>query len=78
MPEMKRFGEKLRTLRKRRGLTVRELGPMLDVYFTYISQLENGNRKPNAEMILKVADVFGVTTDELMRDEVELAENEEE
>jgi transcriptional regulator with XRE-family HTH domain len=71
---MKRFGEKLSILRKKQGLTVRQLGEMLSVHNTYISQLEKGRRIPNAEMILRIADTFGVTADQLMRDELEVDE----
>ena len=69
---MKRFGEKLRTLRKRQGLSLRELAPMLGVQYGYVGKMERGERHPNTTMVLKVADIFGVSTDQLMRDEVEL------
>jgi transcriptional regulator with XRE-family HTH domain len=71
---MERFGEKLSTLRKKRGLTLRQLGEMLGVYHTYVSQIEKGKKIPNAAMIIKIADIFGVSTDQLMRDELELDE----
>lgn len=69
---MERFGEKLKSLRKRNSLTLTELGKMLNVHNTFISQIEKNRRIPNAEMILKIADTFNVTTDELMRDNLEL------
>ncbi len=69
---MKRFGEKLHSLRKARGLTLTELGNVLGVHNTYVSQLEKERRVPNAEMILKIADYFNVSTDQLMRDELEV------
>ena len=69
---MKRFGEKLRNLRKRQGYTLKELGERLEVDHTFVSQLELNKRKPNAEMILKIADLFGVDLNVLMRDELEL------
>lgn len=71
---MDRFGEKLRCLRKRHQLTLIDLGNLLNVHNTFVSQIEKGRRIPNAEMILKVADIFGVTTDQLMRDNLELPE----
>jgi transcriptional regulator with XRE-family HTH domain len=37
---MDRFGAKLTALRKKRGLTTRQLGEMLGVYHTYVSQIE--------------------------------------
>ena len=69
---MKRFGEKLRTLRQQNGLTLRQLGEMLEVSNTFFLSIEQGRKTPNAAMILKIADIFGVTADQLMRDEVEL------
>jgi transcriptional regulator with XRE-family HTH domain len=71
---MNRFGEKLQTLRKRRGLTLRQLGEILEVHNTYISQIEKGRKTPNAAMILKIAQFFEVTADQLMRDDLELDE----
>ena len=71
---MRRLGEKLYHLRIRRGLTLTELGNLLSVHNTFVSQLEKGRKVPNAEMILRVADTFDVTTDQLMRDELDLPE----
>ncbi len=73
---MKFFGEKLRILRKRRGLTSTELGKMLGVHQTHVSQLETGRRTPNAAMILKIADIFNVDINVLMRDELNLEDEE--
>jgi transcriptional regulator with XRE-family HTH domain len=69
---MKRFGEKLRSLRKKQGFTLTEIGDELGVHQTFVSQLELNKRKPNAEMILKIADIFGVDINVLMRDELDL------
>lgn len=71
---MRRFGEKLYQLRIRRVLTLTELGNLLSVHNTFVSQLEKGRKVPNAEMILRVADTFDVNTDQLMRDELDLPE----
>ncbi|MEZ4732347.1 MAG: helix-turn-helix transcriptional regulator [Caldilineaceae bacterium] len=70
--EMKQFGEKLRVLRQRRGLSQEQLGEMLGVHQTHVGRLERGEKIPNAAIILKVADIFGVTADQLMRDELEV------
>jgi transcriptional regulator with XRE-family HTH domain len=69
---MKRFGEKLLFLRKRKGLTQKQLGDLLGVSRVYIVQLEQGQKIPNAIMILKIADIFSVDIDQLMRDELEV------
>lgn len=69
---MKNFGKKLRALRQRDGYTLRQLGELLEIDHSFVSQLEMGKRIPNAAMILKIADTFGVSTDLLMRDELEI------
>lgn len=69
---MKRFGGKLRTLRNRRGLTLRQLSDLLGVGYSYIGKMERGEKMPNTSMIVKIVDIFDVTADQLMRDELEL------
>ncbi len=70
---MNRFGEKLRILRERRGFTVRQLANLLGTKsHTHIVGLEAGKHKPSADFILKVADLFEVSTDRLMRDELDI------
>ena len=75
---IQRFGEKLRALRTHRGLTLKELaGELGFVAHGYISELEAGKKKPTVELVLRVADMFGVTTDQLLRDEMNIEiENE--
>ena len=70
---MQRFGEKLRTLRKRRGMTMRGLAKALGfATHGYIGDLESGRAKPSLELALKIADFFNVSVDQLARDELEL------
>jgi len=67
---MEKFGEKLRTLRMRRGLTTRELGELLGVNQSHVTRMEQGQRIPNVAMVMKVAAIFGVTVDQLVQDEL--------
>ena len=69
---MERFGEKLRTLRTQHGLTLRQLSDMLEVGYSYIGKMERGERIPNVAMLVRIADLFEVSLDKLIRDEVEL------
>lgn len=70
---MPRFGEKLRTLRVRRGMTVRELAAALGYRgHSHISDIEQGKREPRIGFVVKVADLFQVTTDQLLRDQLEV------
>jgi len=70
---MERFGEKLRLLRKRRSLSLRQLASKLGLAtHSHLDRIESGENKPSADLILKIADFFEVSTDLLMRDEMEL------
>lgn len=73
-----RFGEKLRTLRVRHGMTLKEVANELGLNtHSYLSELEAGKKIPTAELVLNVARLFEVTTDELLKDETELAVDEQ-
>jgi len=68
-----RFGEKLRTLRIRKNLTLQGLAHLMGhTAHGYISELENGKKPPTVEFVLRLARLFDVTTDELLKDELEL------
>jgi transcriptional regulator with XRE-family HTH domain len=70
---MKRFGEKLHDLRTARGMTLKGLAQALGhTSHSYISELEAGKKTPTAELVLGVATLFGVTTDALLRDDLEV------
>jgi transcriptional regulator with XRE-family HTH domain len=73
MAVSKRFGEKLRTLRKRRGLTVRQLAAILGINsHSHVVEIETSKNKPSVELVIKVADLFDVSIDRLLRDNLEL------
>jgi transcriptional regulator with XRE-family HTH domain len=70
---MRRFGEKLRTLRRQRHMTLKELAAELGhVAHGYISEIESGKKKPTVDFVLSVARLFDVSTDELLKDELDL------
>ena len=70
---MQRFGEKLRVLRKQRGLTLQELARELGfATHSYLSKLERGQKMPTGQLILEASRFFGVSADVLIKDELEL------
>ncbi len=70
---MQRFGEKLRILRQRRGMTVKQLAIELGIKSdSHINDMEKGRNKPSVDLLLKIADYFQVTPNQLLLDEVEL------
>lgn len=69
---MSKFGEKLRFLRTRHGLTVRELGHAVGVSDSHISRMEKGQSLPTITLAFKIAQYFNVSLDDLANDEVTL------
>ncbi|NNJ10285.1 helix-turn-helix transcriptional regulator [Chloroflexales bacterium ZM16-3] len=71
---MQRFGEKLRTLRQQRGMTMRDMADALGFKsHGFVSDLESGRKHPSLELAIKIADYFGVALDQLARDELEVS-----
>lgn len=61
------LGEKLRKLRKEKGLTLEKLAELTESSKSYIWELENKNMpRPSAEKIGKIAAVLGVTSEYLL------------
>lgn len=60
---MKKFHEKLKMLRKKKGLTQQEIAELLGVKRNTYSDWENCKCKPNYEKLEKIADFFGVSLD---------------
>ena len=60
------FGESLRRLRIHSNMTQEELGRLLEKSKNNISQYETGKREPDLATLLRLAQQFHVTTDELL------------
>ncbi|MEZ4519929.1 MAG: helix-turn-helix transcriptional regulator [Chloroflexota bacterium] len=73
MQQMERFGEKLHALRLHNNLTLAQLAEQLGyTTHSYISELEANRKSPTVKFVLKAARLFDVTTDELLKDELEV------
>jgi len=62
------FGERLREIRREKGLTLREVAQRAGIDFTYLSKIENGRvpYTPAAETIRQLADALKVDSIELL------------
>jgi transcriptional regulator with XRE-family HTH domain len=70
-PTLENLGLKLRHLRTYFGLTQSEVAQRLaSITQAHISQLEASRKEPSIELLLHIADNFGVTTDYLVRDSI--------
>ena len=61
------FAERLRECRKNLGKTQREVSCDLGLTESGYQNYELGNREPNHETTVKIADYFGVSVDYLLR-----------
>jgi transcriptional regulator with XRE-family HTH domain len=69
MNELKRFGEKVRELRLKRGLSQEQLAESSGLHRTYISSLELGKRNVSLINIYALAKALGITPDKLLKPE---------
>ena len=61
------FGEKLQGLRQKAGMSQDALAEKLDVSRQAVSRWERDETMPETEKVVALADLFGVTTDYLLR-----------
>lgn len=66
-----KLSEKILLLRKRQGLSQEALAEQLHVSRQAVSRWEMGTALPDAANLLQLSDLFGVTADYLLREELE-------
>lgn len=71
------FGDRLKKLRKGKGLTLADLEDRFDRGRTAFSNYENNHRKPNMNLVRDLADFFEVSVDFLLGREEEVKEEPE-
>lgn len=67
MLEVKVLGERIKALRKARGMTQSEFAKALCVSFQAVSNWERGIAPPDLDNLMRVASFFGVLIDELVK-----------
>lgn len=65
-PTLIRFGHRVRTLRKRQGLSQEDLAEKSGLHRTYIGGIERGERNPALLNLLKLAAALEVEVGELL------------
>jgi transcriptional regulator with XRE-family HTH domain len=61
------IGERIQKYRKEAGMSQEQLGEKLGVSRQAVSKWETGESLPELDKIIQMAELFGVTTDELLR-----------
>ena len=68
-----RFGAKMLALRKQRRMSLQQLADAFGYTGTaYLSRVETGKMQASLDLAIKMADLFGVTVDLLVRDAIDL------
>lgn len=60
------LAENLKRLRKEKHMSQSQLAELVDMSQATIASWETGTRKPDTSMILRLAELLGVTTDEIL------------
>jgi transcriptional regulator with XRE-family HTH domain len=68
------LADKIINLRKKNGWSQEELANKMDVSRQAVSKWESAQTVPDLQKILQLAELFGVTTDYLLKDEIETEE----
>ena len=59
------FGAKVRSLRRARGLTLKQMAGALDISQAYLSALEHGHRGlPSPALVVQICEYFGLIWDD--------------
>ncbi len=60
------FTEKIKDLRKSKGLNKRQMSELLEMPYTTYNNYETGTREPNSDVLKKISKTFGVSVDYLI------------
>ncbi|XJZ27514.1 helix-turn-helix domain-containing protein [Bacillota bacterium Lsc_1132] len=63
----KLIGERIRNIRKEKGLSQEKLADIANLHTTYIGQLERGEKNATLESIEKVANALEISLEDLFR-----------
>ena len=70
---MEKFHEKLKVLRKKKGLTQKSLSNILNISQSAYAHWEQGMREPNFEKLSMLACIFDVSIDYLLSENLEIS-----
>ena len=67
------FYEKLRQCREQLGLSQEDIAERLQITRQAVSKWERGINEPDIETIIRLSDIYGVTIDHLLREDLSVA-----
>lgn len=63
---MDTLAQRLHTLRKQAGLTLKQVSTLAGISLTFLADIEHGRTLPSLVTLEAIAEVFGLTTGQLM------------
>lgn len=63
------FYEKIKLLRKKKGISQQELASQIGLHLTNLNRLENGHSQPSFEVLKKLMEIFEVSANYLLDDD---------
>lgn len=67
MNESEQLGKNLKRIRTAKGISQGQIGRILEVDKSFISNIENGKTNPTLSTIAKIAKAIGVSVDKLLK-----------
>lgn len=64
-----KLGERIRTIRESRGISLRKLAREISVSASFISQVEQDKANPSVDSLQKIAHVLGVSTSYILQED---------
>ena len=61
-----KLGEKIKQLRKSKGVSQEELAGMLKINRNYLSRIETGKSEPTSSILKNIAEIFGIDLNSLL------------
>jgi len=68
----KKLGQRIRVLRKTKGLTQEKLGEKAELSYKFIGEIERGQVNPSLDTLSAIANALGVNIVDLFRDNKDL------
>ena len=64
--EIIKVGNNMKKLRKKAGLTQKDMGELLNIPCSTYSNFENNNREPKKQILIQIAEIFDVKLEDLL------------
>jgi XRE family transcriptional regulator, master regulator for biofilm formation len=77
LEQLSNVGKRIKEIRQKRGLSVRELAKKMDTSHSYISRVENGKVTPSLETLVKMAEVLECNVSDFFDNENKIEADEE-